>query len=387
MLIASSPDIAMAFEPAPTAVPPATILVVDDMPTNLSAIGGLLRERGYRVLAANSGEAALRYAARRPTPDLVLLDVTMPGMDGFEVLRRLRRASETAQIPVVFLTSLDDAREEERGLSQGAADYITKPIRPAIVLARVRAQLEAARWRSRLASRNLSLEAEVASRTAENELTQTVTIRALAHLADTRDPETGNHILRTQAYVHALARDLQSHPRHQATLTERYITLLSRSAPLHDIGKVGIPDRVLLKPGPLDSEEWTIMKTHAAVGARAIELAEQDAEREVDFLKLAKEIAHWHHERWDGTGYPDGLHGSQIPLSARLMALADVFDALISPRVYKGPMSFEKARSIILAGRGKHFDPDVTDAFERQYGVFTDIAARFADAGTAQMAT
>ena len=351
------------------------------MPTNLAVIGALLQAHGYRVLAAQSGEAALRYAARSPAPDLVLLDVVMPSMDGYEVLRRLRETPVTAQLPVVFLTVLGEPSDEELGLSLGAADYISKPIQPAIVLARVRTQIDAARARVLLRNHNTWLEAEVARRMAENELTQTVSIRALAHLAEIRDPETGNHILRTQAYVLALATELRRHPRHRTLLTERFVALLARSAPLHDIGKVGIPDRVLLYPGRLVGEDWEIMKTHASIGARAIELAEVDAEQEVDFLRVAKQIARWHHEHWDGSGYPDGLKGDAIPLAARLMALADVFDALISPRVYKPAMPCEVARELIRAGRGSHFDPDVVDAFESQFDAFQAIAARYADAG------
>ncbi|MDE1950888.1 MAG: response regulator [Burkholderiales bacterium] len=363
-----------------------TILVVDDLATNIEVIGGLLQDQGYRVLAAADGESALRYAARSPAPDLVLLDVVMPGIDGYEVLRRLREAPASAQIPVVFLTALGEAADEERGLALGAADYVTKPIRPAILLARVRTQLDAAYSRRVLRDQNAMLEAEVRRRMAENELIQTVAVRALAHLAETRDPETGNPLLRTPAYVQTLAIDLQGHPVHRTLLTDRYIELLARSAPLHDIGKVGIPDHILLKPGKLDGDEWKIMQTHAALGARAIEQAEADAAQPIDFLATAKEIAHWHHERWDGSGYPDRLRGEAIPLSARLMALADVFDALISPRVYKAPMSCEAAREIIREGRGSHFDPAVHDAFERQFDAFRGIAARYADAGMAEAA-
>lgn len=212
---------------------------------------------------------------------------------------------------------------------------------------------------------------------AENDLTQVVSIRALAHLAETRDPETGNHINRTQGYVHALAMQLQGHERYADFLNPRNIALLTRSAPLHDIGKVGIPDSILLKPGKLTAEEWEIMKTHAKMGSDAIEQAEIDAERPVAFLILAKEIAHWHHEKWDGSGYPDGLAGDAIPYAARLMALADVFDALISPRVYKAAMPYLQARQIITAESGRHFDPDVVDAFLACYDEFVAIADRY----------
>jgi putative two-component system response regulator len=264
-------------------------------------------------------------------------------------------------------------------LTAGAADYITKPFAEARVLARVRSQLDSARAQHLLREQNAELTSEVARGIAASELMQTVSIRALAHLAETRDPETGNHIQRTQAYVQLLASEMKSRSKHASLLTESYIALLVRSAPLHDIGKVGIPDRILLKPGKLDPCEWSIMQTHTVLGARAIELAELDAAAEVDFLTLAKEIAHWHHERWDGTGYPDGLAGEAIPLSARLMALADVFDALVSPRVYKRPMSCAQAREIILAGGGSHFDPDVVAAFDRRFDAFASVAAHYAD--------
>jgi len=355
------------------------LLITDDVPENLAVLGELLRSAGYSVHAAKSGRAALRYATQPPHPDLILLDVMMPQMDGFEVLARLRATPATHHIPVIFLTALGGTRDEERGLQQGAADYITKPFQPAVVLARVRAQLEAKQARDWLRDQNHALEAEVARRMAENERIQAVSIRALAHLAEIRDPETGNHILRTQGYVQLLATRLAAHPRFAATLDRRYIALLTRSAPLHDIGKVGIPDAILLKPGKLTPAEWAVMQTHARLGAQAIEYAERDIEQPVDFLALAKEIAHWHHERWDGAGYPDGLTGADIPLSARLMALADVFDALISRRVYKPPMAFDEARDIIAAGRNQHFDPDVTDAFLSGFGEFMAIARRYHD--------
>jgi putative two-component system response regulator len=214
---------------------------------------------------------------------------------------------------------------------------------------------------------------------AENDRTQRASIHALAHLAEIRDPETGNHILRTQGYVERLGRALQHHPRFAAVLSDSYIDLLKRSAPLHDIGKVGIPDSILRKPGKLDAPQWVIMKTHAKLGSDAIELAERDIHMPLPFLSTAKEIAHWHHERWDGNGYPDGLAGDAIPVPARLMALADVFDALISVRVYKKAMTPDRARDIITADRGKHFDPDVVDAFLASFDDFVAIAQRNLD--------
>ena len=358
---------------------PPVILIVDDAAENLLVLSDLLRPQ-YKVLAATNGEGCLRVAHGPLRPELILLDVMMPGMDGYEVLTRLRDDPLTADIPVIFLTALATIGDEERGLRLGAADYITKPISPAIVLARVRTQLQVKQAADLLKNQNISLEREIARRMAENDLTQQVSIRALAHLAETRDPETGNHILRTQAYVQHLAQTLRRHPRFAAMLNDQYINLLGRSAPLHDIGKVGISDHILLKPGKLNAEEWAIMQTHAQLGSEAIERAEADIEMPLDFLSLAKEIARWHHEKWDGSGYPDGLSGEAIPLSARLMALADVFDALISPRVYKPPMSFAEARSIIHEGRGKHFDPDIVDAFIADFSAYCAIAERYHDA-------
>jgi putative two-component system response regulator len=355
-----------------------TILIVDDSPENLSVLGELLRDE-YRVRAANSGPAALRLAALAPTPDLIVLDVMMPGMDGYEVLRRLRTEPATRDVPIIFATSLDAAEDEELGLKLGAVDYITKPLRPAVVLARLATHLELKRARDRLQVQNTGLEAEVARRLGENLLIQDVSILALAHLAEIRDPETGNHLLRTKGYVRCLAERLRQHPRFAGELGDLAIELLVKSAPLHDIGKVGIPDHILLKPGKLSATEWEVMKTHAALGADAIEHAERDAERPVAFLSFAKQIARYHHERWDGTGYPEGLAGDDIPVAARLMALADVFDALISRRVYKEPFAPELARAMIVEQRARHFDPDVCDAFAGAFDEFCAIALRYAD--------
>ena len=361
------------------AVKGSLLLIVDDVPANLSVLGDLLHNAGYQVKAANSGQTALRYAAQTPRPALILLDVMMPQMDGYQVLAALRKDSATRDIPVIFLTALDNARDEERGFQHGAADYITKPIKPDVVLARVRNQLLAVLAQNWLRNENAALEAEVTRRVEQNELIEAVSIRALAHLAETRDPETGNHILRTQGYVQLLATRLRDHPRFASKIDDAYIKTLTHSAPLHDIGKVGIPDSILLKPGKLTEDEWVIMKTHSQMGSDAIEKAEQDIDKPVEFLAVAKEIAHWHHERWDGKGYPDGLAEETIPLSARLMAVADVFDALISRRVYKEAMPLDKARTIIAAERGRQFDPDVTDAFLSGFTDFAAIAARHSD--------
>ena len=363
----------------------ATVLAVDDIPENLAVLCELLRS-DYRVLAARNGERALQIAAAEPALDLILLDVMMPGMDGYEVIRRLKSDAHTADIPVVLVTAMDAAEDEERGLDLGAVDYITKPLHPRIVLARVRSQLAVKRANDILRDQNSFLEAEVERRMGENRLIQEVSIHALAHLAEIRDLETGNHLRRTQAFVRALATRLQPNPRFSAFLARHTIDQLAKSAPLHDIGKVGIPDSILLKPGKLTPAEWEVMKTHAKLGSDAIEMAERDAEQPVEFLALAKEIAHYHHEKWDGSGYPDGLSGDAIPIAARLMALADVFDALTCARPYKPPLSMQEARRIILAGRGTHFDPDVVDAFSDIFAEFQAIAERYAEGNEEHLA-
>ncbi len=356
------------------------MLVVDDTPENLAILGEFLIPH-YNVRIANSGPRALNAAASPPRPDLILLDIMMPGMDGYEVIKQLKANPETQEIPVIFITALDATEDETRGLELGAADYITKPVKPAIVLARVRGQLDLKEARDIMRDNNAWLEGEVRRRMQQNLMIRDVTMRALAKLAEARDNETGNHILRTQGYVYVLAQELAKLPKYAEKLTPDIIEIYTKAAPLHDIGKVGIPDYVLHKPGKPHHEEWEIMKTHAQIGADAILSAIQDEEdaEGLDFLYVAAEIAGNHHEKWDGSGYPKGLKGDAIPLSARLMAVADVYDALISRRVYKPALPIETAREMIIEGRGKHFDPEIVDAFVRRIEDFRAIAARHVD--------
>ena len=367
-----------------------TLLIVDDQPENLAVLGSLL-EPHYRVIAATSGPRVLQLAQAVPQPDLILLDIMMPEMDGYEVLIRLRQDPGTRDIPVIFVTARDADLDEERGLKLGAADYITKPIRPAIVLARVLTHMENKQARDMLKNQNIWLAAEVDRRMHDNELIQDASLHALALLAETRDTDTGNHLNRTQAYVRLLVDAFRQQTDATAKLDEAQSRLIVRAAPLHDIGKVGIPDHILNKPGKLSAEEFEIIKTHSRIGGEAIDeaigrvVAADHSPLAGDrggltFLVIAGMIARWHHERWDGNGYPDRLVGESIPLPARLMAIADVYDALITRRPYKEPMPHDRVVEIIRDGRGTHFDPLLVDLFVDQNAGFAQIAAEFGDA-------
>lgn len=355
-----------------------TILVVDDTPDNLSLMGGLLKD-DYKVKVANSGEKALRIAHSDNPPDLILLDIMMPGMNGYEVCRQLKTDATTCDIPVIFLTALTDMDDEKHGLELGAVDYITKPVSPPIVMARVKTHLNLKLASNFLRDKNAFLEQEVDRRTLEVRAIQEVTILALASLAEARDNDTGNHLRRTQLYIKSLALKLRDHPRFQDYLTDYNIAMLFKSAPLHDIGKVGVPDRILLKPGKLDPEEFEIMKTHTTIGRDAIENAENSLGANVEFLRTAKEIALYHQEKWDGSGYPEALSGDDIPISARLMAVADFYDALISRRVYREGFPHETVVKMIIESRASHFDPDIVDAFIEIQDTFKEIAQRYVD--------
>ena len=397
----NGPDPIPASPPRPAArggIDAAPLLVVDDDPSNLLVLGELL-EAEHAVRFARSGEQALALARQQPQPKLVLLDVMMPGLDGYAVLARLREDPATADIPVIFVTAKDAFEDEERGLRLGAVDYVTKPVNPVVLLARLATHLELRRHRVALAARNADLETEVARRTRHIELVQQVAVRALSSLGEARDNETGHHIRRTQLYIQVLGEHLRQHPRFAASLQPRQLALIVDAAPLHDIGKIGIRDEILLKPGKLTPEEFEIMKTHAAIGGEAIGRAMREVAADhgdelrealeagrvepgagpLDFLLVARDIAVGHHEKWDGSGYPAGLSGDAIPVAARLMALADVFDALISRRVYKAPMPLSEVERIIREGRGRHFDPDMVDALFACWDEFVAIARRLAD--------
>ncbi|KRT56423.1 response regulator [endosymbiont of Ridgeia piscesae] len=354
-----------------------SILVVDDESFYINVLVDLLREQ-YRVTVAKSGQQALSRVSSEIPPDLILLDILMPEMDGYEVCKQLKADPCTVDIPVIFLTVKSEVDDEIRGFQLGAVDYITKPMSPPLVLSRVKTHLALSQTRRILKNQNQLLEERVRERTHEISRTQDVAIFCLASLAETRDNETGNHIRRTQHYIQLLANHLKAYPRFQKTLNNEYIDLLFKSAPLHDIGKVGVADKILLKPGKLDPAEWEEMKRHAQYGFDALLRAEQEL-GSTAFLQLAREICLTHHEKWDGTGYPNGLIGEAIPLSGRLMALADVYDALITSRVYKEAFSHETAVEMIREERGRHFDPEVVRAFLDLEDSFQAIANRFTE--------
>ena len=346
------------------------VLVVDDSDVITHLLMETLKD-SYTIVTAMNGERALELASVDPLPDIILLDIQMPGMDGYEVCTRLKAFEKTRAIPVIFITGFKGEDNEYRGLKLGALDYISKPFSPILIKARVRNHLELKRYRD-------SLEELVQERTKELELTQEVAMESMGTLAEFRDPETGGHIKRTQHYIKALAEHLNDHERFKDVLQRCTTNLLYKSAPLHDIGKVAISDSILLKPGKLTDEEFEEMKKHTVYGRDVIHAAARKLGAD-SFLHLAEEIAYTHHEKWDGTGYPQGLKDEEIPVSGRMMAIADVYDALISKRVYKPPIPHQKAVSIILAEKGNHFDPDLVEAFMDLSDAFRHIAFQFAD--------
>ncbi|MES2149206.1 MAG: HD domain-containing phosphohydrolase [Pseudomonadota bacterium] len=360
-----------------------TILLIDDDPATLEVINGcLLPHYGTRI--ATRAARGLELARTAPRPDLILLDLELPDLDGYAVCRILKGDPVTAQIPVIFLSSHAESADIIYGLELGAVDYVSKPVIAPILLARIRTQLRLHQAQLQLADRNGHLESLVSERTRDLQMIEELTIGALGAVAETRDNETGNHILRTRAYVEKLCRELKTVPSRQAGVADEDWRQFWKCAPLHDIGKVGIPDHILLKPGKLSVAEFDVMKTHTTLGRNALRSPQMRTQYAGAFLRVASEIAYSHHERWDGSGYPEGLSGSAIPLSARLMAVADVYDALISKRVYKAPVAPADAVAIIVEGRGRHFDPVIVDCFLDCTSAFDEIAAGFSDLGAGE---
>lgn len=342
------------------------ILIVDDSPTNIDMLFNALNEF-YDVTTAKDGESALKSISKNH-PDLILLDVEMPGIDGYEVCRRIRANEKITNIPVIFVTSLSEIQDEIKGLELGAVDFITKPFNVEIVKIRIKNQLELKSFRE-------DLEYQVLDRTKELELTQDTVIECIVSMGEFRNTEIGEHIIRTQSYVQALAEELKELDEYKEIFTKKYLRLLFKCVPLHDIGKVVIPDEILLKPGKLTPEEFEVIKKHTTAGKDILASAERKLGSN-SFLSLAMQMAATHHERWDGKGYPYGLSELEIPLPGRLMAIADVYDALVSKRAYKSQMAYGEAVKIILEGRGTQFDPKLVDSFEKIQDKFKEISQK-----------
>lgn len=326
------------------------LLVVDDKSENLDVLSGILSDR-YQVETALSGQSAFEIIASGRLPDLILLDVMMPVMDGFEVCGRLKSMDATAEIPVIFLTASEDSADEMRGFELGAVDYIAKPIRAPIVRARVATHIELVEQRKRLREQNDRLYAENLFLEKDLQAARLSFLKNLGQAAEHRDDETGMHIQRMSRFTQVISLAYGQ--------SFQYSSDLLRAAPLHDVGKIGIPDRILLKAGSLDAAEWEVMRRHPQIGGEILEGCRGGA----GVLAMAYDVALRHHEKWNGTGYPDGLSGEEIPLSARIVAVADVFDALTSERPYKKSWSLEDAIALIRDQSGQHFQPEIVRAF------------------------
>lgn len=342
------------------------VLAVDDTPSNIDILYRILKD-DYEFAAASGGKDALDALESGIFPDIILLDVTMPDLSGYEVCRELKNRAEFRDIPVIFITARYDEEDEAKGFEAGASDYIVKPFNTVIVKARIKTHLE-------LYFISKNLKQQVEERTAElNKALAKIkevsleTILRLTNASEYKDEDTGSHIQRMSNYSVAVAK--------QMGINENSLEWLLYAAPMHDIGKIGIPDRILLKPGRLDPEEWEIMKTHTTIGAKILEGSS------AGFIKLGEVIARTHHEKWDGSGYPLGLKGKKIPLVSRIVAIADVFDALTTKRPYKEPFSIERSFEIIRQGRGSHFDPRVVDAFFAVEDEILSIMDKYKDTG------
>ncbi|MCL9781332.1 two-component system response regulator [Vibrio sp. S4M6] len=333
------------------------ILIVDDIPDNIHTLSGILGE-DFKIKAATKGAKAIQIANSSPKPHLILLDIMMPEMDGYQVCQSLKSNPYTADIPVIFVTAKSETIDEQKGFELGAVDYITKPVSPPIVIARVKTHIS-------LHDQNLALANQVRERTQQLEQSRLEVIQRLGRAAEYKDNETGMHVVRMSHYSKILARQLE--------VSESWVELLFQASPMHDVGKIGIPDHILRKPGKLDEDEWKIMQTHVTIGGDII------GESDSKLIQLAREIALNHHEKWDGSGYPHGRKGEEIPLSARIVAIADVFDALTSERPYKKAWSIDDAILFLQEQSGQHFDPQLVPKFVEQIEEILAIKESFKD--------
>ncbi|MGI2176624.1 HD domain-containing phosphohydrolase [Shewanella frigidimarina] len=347
------------------------ILVVDDNRQNIELMQAYLEPKGYNIVTATGGQEALDTLANHPI-DLILLDIMMPGMNGFEVTRRVRQNETLKLLPIVLITALRETKERVKGIDAGCDDFITKPVDKNELLSRVKSLLKIKDYNDLRANYNKQLEADVAERTedlrqalASLKAASLETIHRLTMASEYKDEETGAHIQRMSLYSEAVARSVG--------LDEHTVENILFSASMHDLGKISTPDHILLKPGKLDAAEWEIMKQHTVVGANILKGSNSEV------IKMGEVIARSHHEKWDGSGYPEGLKGSDIPIAARIVAIADVFDALSSTRPYKKSFSEEKTFAIIREGSGSHFDPDIVDAFFAVQKEILTIKKKYSD--------
>ncbi|GHU67684.1 two-component system response regulator [Clostridia bacterium] len=348
------------------------VMLVDDNITNLKVGKEILKEK-YTTYTVPSAETMFELLGRI-RPDMILLDIEMPGMDGFEALRKLKANPAYAGIPVIFLTAKSGENDEREGLSLGAVDYIFKPFSPSLLLLRIENHMQLIEQTQQLQDLNSHLEDKVRERTNQVASLQDAILSTLADLVEVRDGETGSHINRTMGYMELMLREVMREGRFSAETRGWNVSEILQSSQLHDVGKIAISDAILNKPGKLTPEEFEIMKTHAAEGVTVICHIEEKVVAS-EFLEYARLIAGNHHEKWDGSGYPQGLAGTDIPLLGRIMAFADVYDALVSVRPYKKAMSAEEARDIILNGNGTHFDPRLVTIFERVFSEFKSLKA------------
>lgn len=360
------------------------IAVVDDTPANLRLLENILNEAGYKTRVFLDGNTALK-SFEIQKPDLVVLDIRMPNISGYEVAQRVRSIDGMKDVPVIFISSLSDVEDKIRAFQTGAVDYITKPFQVAEVLMRVQTHLKMQVMKKDLEKYSHHLEDLVEAQVADtvrvkDELAQaqSAIILALSKISEARDEDTGKHIDRTRAYCLSICNVLRNKTGYEDVVTNSFIESLSAAAPLHDIGKVGIPDAILLKKGKLTDEEFEVIKTHTLIGSKNLETV-LDQYPNNKFVKMGVEIARYHHEKWDGTGYPEGLKGDEIPLSAQIMAVADVYDALRSERSYKPEFSHPKSRDIILNDVGTHFAPVLGEVFEAVEEKLYKISLELAD--------
>jgi len=369
----------------------AKILIIDDQKPNRDLMSELMSMLGHSPYVAEGGLAGIEKL-RQENPDLVLLDITMPGMDGYEVLEHIKSDPVHRYVPVLVVSGMDDVQSAITCIEKGADDYLCRPFNTALLRARVGAclakkeLLESEReHKRRIEEYNAKLEERVRDAVREISSTQMATIFALSRLSESRDPETGEHLERMCEYARLTAEYLAGLSKYADTIDEVFVENVQAGAPLHDIGKVGIPDRILQKPGKLTDEEFEVMKAHTTIGAQTLRAVDREHPGNA-FVRIGIEIAEAHHERWDGAGYPKGLAGDGIPLAGRILALADVYDALTSRRCYKEAFSHEKSAGIILEGRGTQFDPDVVDAFQTREAEFVDVRERHEDTEKAVLA-